>query len=189
MSQWGHDFRADYLQLSLLHEQFPAIPRIALTATADEQTRLEIAARLQLTDAAHFVVGFDRPNIRYRIGLKHNARQQLLAFLKAEHPNDAGIVYCLSRKKTEETASWLATQGLYGPALPRGAPRRGARSASSPLSPRGGHRHGGHHCLWHGHRQTRRALCGAPRSYPRPLSPIIKRPAAPGAMAHPPMPG
>ena len=112
VSQWGHDFRADYLQLSLLHEQFPAVPRIALTATADEQTRLEIAARLQLEDAAHFVVGFDRPNIRYRIGLKHNARQQLLAFLKAEHPQDAGIVYCLSRKKTEETASWLATQGF-----------------------------------------------------------------------------
>ena len=112
VSQWGHDFRVDYLQLSLLHEQFPAIPRIALTATADEQTRLEIAARLQLEDAARFVVGFDRPNIRYRIGLKHNARQQLLAFLKTEHPNDAGIVYCLSRKKTEETASWLATQGF-----------------------------------------------------------------------------
>ena len=112
VSQWGHDFRADYLQLSLLHEQFPDVPRIALTATADEQTRLEIAARLQLEDAARFVVGFDRPNIRYRIGLKHNARQQLLAFLNAEHPNDAGIVYCLSRKKTEETASWLATQGF-----------------------------------------------------------------------------
>ena len=112
VSQWGHDFRADYLQLSLLHEQFPAVPRIALTATADEQPRLEIAARLQLEDAARFVVGFDRPNIRYRIGLKHNVRQQLLAFLKAEHPQDAGIVYCLSRKKTEETASWLATQGF-----------------------------------------------------------------------------
>ena len=112
VSQWGHDFRADYLQLSLLHEQFPDVPRIALTATADEQTRLEIAARLQLEDAARFVVGFDRPNIRYRIGLKHNARQQLLAFLKAEHPQDAGIVYCLSRKKTEETASWLTTQGF-----------------------------------------------------------------------------
>ena len=112
VSQWGHDFRADYLELSLLHEQFPHVPRIALTATADEQTRLEIAARLQLEDAARFVVGFDRPNIRYRIGLKHNARQQLLAFLKAEHPNDAGIVYCLSRKKTEETASWLTTQGF-----------------------------------------------------------------------------
>ena len=112
VSQWGHDFRADYLALSLLHEQFPHVPRIALTATADEQTRLEIAERLQLEGAARFVVGFDRPNIRYRIGLKHNARQQLLAFLQAEHPNDAGIVYCLSRKKTEETASWLATQGF-----------------------------------------------------------------------------
>ena len=112
VSQWGHDFRADYLALSLLHEQFPAIPRIALTATADEQTRLEIAARLQLEHAARFVVGFDRPNIHYRIGLKHNARQQLLAFLKAEHLNDAGIVYCLSRKKTEETASWLTAQGF-----------------------------------------------------------------------------
>jgi len=112
VSQWGHDFRTDYLALSLLHEQFPHVPRIALTATADEQTRLEIAERLQLEGAARFVVGFDRPNIRYRIGLKHNARQQLLAFLKAEHPNDAGIVYCLSRKKTEETASWLATQGF-----------------------------------------------------------------------------
>ena len=112
VSQWGHDFRADYLQLSLLHKQFPAAPRIALTATADQQTRREIAARLQLEDAARFVVGFDRPNIRYRIGLKRNARQQLLAFLKAEHPLDAGIVYCLSRKKTEETASWLTTQGF-----------------------------------------------------------------------------
>ncbi len=112
VSQWGHDFRADYLALSLLHEQYPHVPRIALTATADEQTRLEIAARLRLEDAPRFVVGFDRPNIRYRIGLKHNARQQLLAFLKSEHPNDAGIVYCLSRKKTEETASWLTTQGF-----------------------------------------------------------------------------
>ena len=112
VSQWGHDFRADYLQLSLLHEQFPDVPRVALTATADEQTWLEIAARLQLEDAARFVVGFDRPNIRYRIGLKHDARQQLLAFLKAEHPQDAGIVYCLSRRKTEETASWLTTQGF-----------------------------------------------------------------------------
>ena len=112
VSQWGHDFRVAYLELSLLHEQFPCVPRIALTATADEQTRLEIAARLQLENAARFIVGFDRPNIRYRIGVKHNARQQLLAFLKAEHPQDAGIVYCLSRKKTEETASWLATQGF-----------------------------------------------------------------------------
>ena len=112
VSQWGHDFRADYLQLSLLHEQFPNVPRIALTATADEQTRNEIVARLRLEQAAQFVVGFDRPNIRYRIGLKQNARQQLLQFLKTEHPDHAGIVYCLSRKKTEETASWLTAQGF-----------------------------------------------------------------------------
>ena len=112
VSQWGHDFRADYLQLSLLHEQFPNVPRIALTATADEQTRNEIVARLRLEQAAQFVVGFDRPNIRYRIGLKQNARQQLLQFLKTGHPDHAGIVYCLSRKKTEETASWLTAQGF-----------------------------------------------------------------------------
>jgi ATP-dependent DNA helicase RecQ len=112
VSQWGHDFRADYLQLSLLHEQFPQIPRIALTATADERTRGEILRRLDLENAAQYVVGFDRPNIRYRIGLKHNPRQQLLRFLKDEHPQDAGIVYCLSRKKTEETASWLSEQGF-----------------------------------------------------------------------------
>ena len=112
VSQWGHDFRADYLQLSLLHEQFPNVPRIALTATADEQTRNEIVTRLRLEQAAQFVVGFDRPNIRYRIGLKQNARQQLLQFLKTEHPDHAGIVYCLSRKKTEETASWLTAQGF-----------------------------------------------------------------------------
>jgi ATP-dependent DNA helicase RecQ len=116
VSQWGHDFRADYLQLSLLHERFPAIPRIALTATADERTRGEIIQRLDLGEAKHFVAGFDRPNIRYRIALKHNARQQLLGFLREEHPDDAGIVYCLSRKKTEETAYWLQQQGYQ--ALP-----------------------------------------------------------------------
>ncbi|WP_426417263.1 DNA helicase RecQ [Aestuariirhabdus sp. LZHN29] len=112
VSQWGHDFRSDYLQLSLLHQQFPHIPRIALTATADERTRAEIVTRLQLEQARQFIAGFDRPNIRYRIALKHNARQQLLRFLKAEHANDAGIVYCLSRRKTEEIANWLGQQGF-----------------------------------------------------------------------------
>ena len=112
VSQWGHDFRADYLRLSVLHELFPNIPRIALTATADARTREEIINRLDLGDARQFIAGFDRPNIRYRIALKHNARQQLLGFLKAEHPEDAGIVYCLSRKKTEETAYWLQQQGF-----------------------------------------------------------------------------
>ena len=112
VSQWGHDFRADYLQLSMLAELFPEVPRIALTATADERTRGEIISRLGLEHGGHFVAGFDRPNIRYRIALKHNAKTQLLKFLKEEHPRDAGIVYCLSRKKTEEIAHWLTLQGF-----------------------------------------------------------------------------
>jgi len=116
VSQWGHDFRADYLQLSLLHQLFPTVPRIALTATADPRTHKEISERLQLDDAKHFVAGFDRPNIQYRISQKQNARQQLLNFIRTEHENDAGIIYCLSRKKTEETAKWLSQQGLQ--ALP-----------------------------------------------------------------------
>ncbi len=112
VSQWGHDFRADYLQLGLLHEEFPDTPRVALTATADERTRAEIIERLDLSEARKFIAGFDRPNIRYRIGLKQNAKQQLLQFLKDEHPRDAGIVYCLSRKKTEDVAFWLQDQGF-----------------------------------------------------------------------------
>jgi ATP-dependent DNA helicase RecQ len=112
VSQWGHDFRADYLQLSLLHERFPQIPRIALTATADSKTREEIKIRLGLEQAPLFLSGFDRPNIRYRIVQKQNARQQLLDFIKTEHAGDAGIVYCLSRKKVDETAEWLCTKGI-----------------------------------------------------------------------------
>lgn len=112
VSQWGHDFRADYLQLSMLAELFPEVPRIALTATADERTRGEIINRLGLEHGGHFIAGFDRPNIRYRIALKHNAKTQLLKFLKEEHPRDAGIVYCLSRKKTEEIAHWLTLHGF-----------------------------------------------------------------------------
>jgi ATP-dependent DNA helicase RecQ len=112
VSQWGHDFRVDYLKLSLLHENFPDIPRIALTATADEKTREEIIKRLALEQAHSFVSGFDRPNIRYRIVQKQNAKQQLLNFIRAEHAGDAGIVYCLSRKKVEATAEWLAGKGI-----------------------------------------------------------------------------
>jgi len=112
VSQWGHDFRVDYLQLSVLHELFPDVPRIALTATADERTRQEIIARLALENAQVFVSGFDRPNIRYRIAQKDNARQQLLSFIRTEHEGDTGIVYCLSRKKVEETADWLNQKGL-----------------------------------------------------------------------------
>jgi ATP-dependent DNA helicase RecQ len=111
VSQWGHDFRSDYLQLSMLAEQFPGVPRIALTATADERTRKEIAERLSLTEARHFVSGFDRPNIQYRIAPKTNANKQLLDFIKAEHEGDCGIVYCLSRNKVDATAKTLAQKG------------------------------------------------------------------------------
>ncbi|MCU7939894.1 MAG: DNA helicase RecQ [gamma proteobacterium symbiont of Bathyaustriella thionipta] len=112
VSQWGHDFRPEYIQLSILHEQFPSIPRIALTATADESTRNEIASRLDLVNAQLFISSFDRPNIRYRVRQKNNARAQLLQFISTEHPQDAGIVYCLSRKKVDETARWLQDQGV-----------------------------------------------------------------------------
>jgi len=112
VSQWGHDFRPEYIQLSVLHEQFPSVPRIALTATADETTRKEIAYRLNLSEAQLFISSFDRPNIRYRVKQKNNARQQLLQFIHSEHADDAGIVYCLSRKKVDDTATWLIAQGI-----------------------------------------------------------------------------
>ena len=112
VSQWGHDFRPEYLQLSVLHERFPRVPRIALTATADPQTREEIIHRLALEDARVFISSFDRPNIRYTIVEKLDARLQVLRFMKEEHPGEAGIVYCLSRKKVDETAAWLAGEGV-----------------------------------------------------------------------------
>ena len=112
VSQWGHDFRPEYLKLSVLHERFPGVPRIALTATADAITRAEILERLHLRKARAFVSSFDRPNIRYRIVEKDDARKQLLDFVRAEHAGEAGIVYCLSRKKTDETAAFLCKQGI-----------------------------------------------------------------------------
>ena len=112
VSQWGHDFRPEYIRLSILHERYPNVPRIALTATADHQTRAEIAHRLQLDDARKFVSSFDRPNIRYQIVEKANGRKQLLDFIQAEHTGDCGIVYCLSRKKVEETAEFLNENGI-----------------------------------------------------------------------------
>ncbi|WP_426117065.1 DNA helicase RecQ [Massilia sp. PWRC2] len=112
VSQWGHDFRPEYIKLSILHERFPNVPRIALTATADHQTRAEIALRLQLGEAREFVSSFDRPNIRYQIVEKANGRKQLLDFISTEHAGDAGIVYCLSRKKVEETAEFLNENGI-----------------------------------------------------------------------------
>jgi len=116
VAQWGHDFRPDYLELSALHERWPDVPRIALTATATQATRAEIATRLNLGGARHFVASFDRPNISYRIVLKNEPRKQLLDLLRTEYPGAAGIVYCLSRASVDKTAEFLAAQGI--PALP-----------------------------------------------------------------------
>ncbi len=116
VSQWGHDFRPEYLGLSLLHERWPGVPRIALTATATAATHAEIAQRLDLTGARHFVASFDRPNIQYRIVGKDNPRAQLLDLLRTEHAGHSGIVYCLSRASVETTAEYLSGQGI--PALP-----------------------------------------------------------------------
>ncbi|EEO28889.1 DNA helicase RecQ [Oxalobacter paraformigenes] len=112
VSQWGHDFRPEYIQLSILHEHFPDVPRIALTATADRHTRDEIVSRLKLDDSRQFISSFDRPNIRYCIVEKENPRRQLLDFILSGHRGDAGIVYCLSRRKVEETVSFLTEQGI-----------------------------------------------------------------------------
>ena len=112
VSQWGHDFRPDYLQLSMLHERWPEVPRIALTATATRQTHEEIVRRLDLGGAAQFVSSFDRPNIQYRIEPKNQPLQQLLALIRVEHSGDAGIVYCLSRASVEKTAEFLLENGI-----------------------------------------------------------------------------
>jgi ATP-dependent DNA helicase RecQ len=116
VAQWGHDFRPDYLGLSVLHERWPAVPRIAVTATATWQTLAEIVTRLGLGEARHFVASFDRPNIQYRIEPKNEPRRQLLRLLRTEHPGEAGIVYCLSRASVEKTASFLCSEGFV--ALP-----------------------------------------------------------------------
>ena len=116
VAQWGHDFRPDYLALSALHERWPDVPRIALTATATEATHAEIASRLNLGGARHFVASFDRPNIQYRIAPKNEPRRQLLDLLRTEHPGDAGIVYCLSRASVEKIAEFLVASGIQ--ALP-----------------------------------------------------------------------
>ncbi|MEE4330471.1 MAG: DNA helicase RecQ [Wenzhouxiangella sp.] len=112
VSQWGHDFRPEYLKLGVLGERFPQVPRIALTATADERTRAEIRRCLLPEHAETFIDSFDRPNIRYRVNLKNRPRDQLLEFIRSEHREHSGIVYCFSRKKTEETAAWLSDHGL-----------------------------------------------------------------------------
>jgi ATP-dependent DNA helicase RecQ len=130
VSQWGHDFRPEYLQLSALAERYPSVPRIALTATADERTRHEIMERLALHDARLFVSSFDRPNIRYLIRQGGaSPRNDLLAFIREHHAGDAGIVYCLSRRRVDETAEWLCAQGL--PAVPYHAGLEAAERAAN----------------------------------------------------------
>jgi ATP-dependent DNA helicase RecQ len=122
VSQWGHDFRPDYLRLGALAERWPDVPRIALTATATPETHREITERLHLENARHFVSSFDRPNIRYRIVSKQNARSQLIAFIQGEHSGDAGIVYALSRKRVEQTAAALRDAGIDAVAYHAGLP-------------------------------------------------------------------
>ena len=132
MSQWGHDFRPDYLQLSMLHERWPDVPRIALTATAtDADARGDRRRGCSSSDARHFVASFDRPNIQYRIVPKNEPPQQLLDLLRTEHAGDAGIVYCLSRDSVEKTAEFLVAAGHPRAAVPRGPRRAGARRATS----------------------------------------------------------
>jgi ATP-dependent DNA helicase RecQ len=128
VSQWGHDFRPEYMKLEMLGERFPGVPRIALTATADPQTREDIRRRLRLGDARLFLSSFDRPNIRYAVALKDQPRQQLLSFIAGSHKGESGIVYCLSRAKVEDTAAWLSAQGInalpYHAGLDAGVRRR-----------------------------------------------------------------
>lgn len=112
VSQWGHDFRPEYLQIASVTRRFAGVPRIALTATADAATRQEILEKLELKAAAQFLSSFDRPNICYRVALKENGRQQVLRFIQAEHPADTGIVYCRSRKRVDDLAAWLAAKGI-----------------------------------------------------------------------------
>ncbi|MFD3682783.1 DNA helicase RecQ, partial [Streptomyces sp. NPDC058613] len=129
VAQWGHDFRPDYLALSMLHERWPKVPRIALTATATEATHAEIVTRLGLEDARHFVASFDRPNIQYRIAPKNNPLKQLLELIRTEHDGDAGVVYCLSRASVEKTAAFLVEQGIDAVAYHAGMDSR-ARAAN-----------------------------------------------------------
>ena len=160
VSQWGHDFRPEYRGLSALADVFPHVPRIALTATADVKTRAEIAETLRLANASHYVASFDRPNIRYQIADEGSgsARERLWAFIKDEHPDDAGIVYCLSRKQVEETAAFLSAKGRvalpYHAGLDNDVRRRHQQRF---LREDGDHRRR-HHRLRHGHRQAGRAV-------------------------------
>ena len=158
VSQWGHDFRPEYRALTVLHERYPGVPRIALTATADAITRADIVERLQLEEARQFVSSFDRPNIRYTIVEKKDATTQLLRFIEREHEGEAGIVYCQSRKRVEEIAQTLCEQGIDALPYHAGLDAEVRQAQPGPLPARGRRRDGRHHRLRHGHRQAGRAL-------------------------------
>ncbi len=170
ISQWGHDFRRDYQALGILKERFPETPLIALTATADGPTRRDIAEQLHLGGARLFAAGYDRPNLFYRVVAKRNARDDLLRFLDDEHPGDAGIVYCLTRRAVDETAAWLSRARARGAALPCRPAARHARAAPGPLPARGRHHHRRDGRLRHGHRQTECPLRRPSRCAEKPRS-------------------
>ena len=160
VSQWGHDFRPEYRGLSTLADVFPHVPRIALTATADVKTRVEIAETLRLTGASHYVASFDRPNIRYSIADEGSgsARERLWAFMKEEHPDDAGIVYCLSRKQVDETAAWLSAKGRVALPYHAGLDNDVRRRHQQRFLREEAHHRRRHHRLRHGNRQAGRAV-------------------------------
>ncbi len=168
ISQWGHDFRPEYQQLRVLKERFPTVPLLALTATADEPTRRDIIAQLGLGQAPVFAAGYDRPNLCYRVVAKRSPLEQLWQFLGAEHPGDAGIVYCFTRRAVEETATRLAARGRV--ALPYHAGLDGASARAQPgaLPARGGRDRRRDDRLRHGDRQAQRPLCRPSRRAEKP---------------------
>ena len=158
VSQWGHDFRPDYLELKVLHERFPAVPRMALTATADAPTRREIVERLDLGQGRSFVAGFDRPNIRYRVVPKLQPKAQLLRYLKGEQAGNSGIVYCLSRRKVDDTAAALSGLGIAALPYHAGLDKEVRAANQDRFLKEDGRDRGGDDRLRHGHRQAGRAL-------------------------------
>ena len=180
ISSWGHDFRPAYTKLKDLSEHFPAVPVLALTATADEATKRDIIRQLGLENAALFENSFDRPEIHYTAKPRIDEVAQLLAFVE-QHASESGIVYCLSRKRTQEMADHLKAAGYKAECYHAGLSSQ-ERMERQEQFIRDESNHCGHHCLWHGHRQTQRALCGAPRTCPKTSRAITRRRAGPGAM-------
>jgi len=154
VSQWGHDFRPEYMKLDVLRQRFPNVPRIALTATADNRTREEIKHQLLPDGGETYIASFDRPNIRYSVGLKGNAKNQLLAFIRKGHEGESGIVYCMSRKRTESTAEWLNSQGVPAVAYHAGLDQQTRQHHQQRFLHEDGLVVVANRGLRHGHRQT-----------------------------------